>query len=206
MKSNFEQNSRSAAVEAVERRWREKNAAVRKTERRRVFGRILAVGAVLLGGGAALFIALSRLGYGGGLSLPSWRELVPAEQPLDMNERTHLDAFSEDLHRFKVDKLELWRTAPRAVKPKNASVGAVYHVFAEKKDGTCGLYRMTAKGNGAFAVEELTPFGNPIPMKLSDCNKARKGSLQLIEHEGKVYVCGAKSITAGQALLQRFIP
>lgn len=206
MRSNFEQNSRRAAVEAVERRWREKNAAIRKSGRRRAFGRMLAVGACLLGGGAALVVILPRLGYGGGVSLPSWRTWMSAEQSINEDERSHIDVFSANLHRFKVGKLELWRMAPRAVKPKNAAVGTVYHVLAEKKDGTCGLYRMTAKGDGVFAVAELTPFGKPIPMKLSDCNKTRKGALQLIEHEGTVYVCGAKDVAVGQALLQRFIP
>ena len=174
--------------------------------RRRAFGGILLVVACLLGGGTALFVALNRFGYMGRLSLPSWLAWIPAIQSLNAEERVHIDAFSANLRRFKVEKLELWRTAPRAVKPKNAVVGAAYHVLVEKKDGACGLYRMTAKGNGVFAVAELTPFGKPLPVKLSDFNKARKGTLQLIECEGTVYVCGAKNVAAGRLLLQRFIP
>lgn len=174
--------------------------------RRRAFGGILLVVACLLGGGTALFVALNRFGYMGRLSLPSWLAWIPAIQSLNAEERVHIDAFSANLRRFKVEKLELWRTAPRAVEPKNAVVGAAYHVLVEKKDGACGLYRMTAKGNGVFAVAELTPFGKPLPVKLSDFNKARKGTLQLIEREGTVYVCGAKNVAAGRLLLQRFIP
>lgn len=204
MKSNFEEQSKIAAVAAVERRWREKEEANKKNARRARYQRFMLFLGLLIIGVGGTFAALYKLGYITSFRLPTWDSLMQSKGA-DKEGLAQLDAFTDILQRFKADTINLWREAPSEIKPQSAAVGTVYHILLEKKKGGLGLYRMTSKGAGNFTVEEIVPFRKPITIKMSECKGARQGALQLIEHADKVYVSGTDTVSDGYTLRKRLL-
>lgn len=205
MKSNFEEESKLAAVAAVERRWQDKEAAQRKSKRAASFQRFGAIAALCAIGIVGAAVVLYKLGYGEGVSLPEWTHISFFDKGVDEAGLSHIDSFTDILERFKTPEIKVWRKIPQEIKPKNAKAGAVYYILLEKKNGSYGVYRMTAKGDGAFTVEEFMPLRKPIPIKMSEYKKACEGVLQLIEHAGEVYIRGTSDVAEGQSYRQRLL-
>lgn len=205
MKSNFEEESKLAAVAAVERRWQDKEAAQRKGKRSASLQRWGAIIALCAIGFVGAAVVLYKFGYGEGVSLPEWAQINLFDKGVNEKELSHIDSFTDILERFKAPEIKVWRKISKELKPKNAKAGAVYHILLEKKNGICGVYRMTAKGDGAFTVEEFAPLRKPMPIKMSEYKKACEGVLQLIEHAGEVYIRGTSDIAQGQNLRQRLL-
>lgn len=208
MRNRFEDSAQQAAVEAVERRWSQKNATARRAKRMSTLKsclRSLILLAVLLGGG--LFAARHL-----GLDVPcvafpddAIRRIFGSGKRLKETERAHISAFTGALETFVCSDILPWKTAPQEIRPKHAPRGFTYRMLIERKGGACGVYEMVANGKGGVSVRELLPMGQPMKVTLADFRKAKVGAVYLIACGGKVYVSGAETGEAGVALVRRLL-
>lgn len=208
MQSSFEGSAQRAAVEAVERRWAQRNAAARRTARTSVakscLGWLLLLGALLAGGAYAVRHF--------GLDVSDFspfrfvkRQVLGVGDDLTEAERARIDAFAGALAAFDRSDILPWKSAPQEVRPKHAPGGFTYRMLIERIGGTCGIYEMVANGKGGVSVYELSPMGKPMKVTLADFNRAKGGSVYLIDCGGKVYVCGAGTGEAGVAFARRLL-
>ena len=208
MQSSFEGSAQQAAVEAVERRWVQRNAAVRRTTRtsaaKSCLGWLLLLVALLAGGAYALrHFGMDLSSFA--LSEDVKRQILGVGEGLTEAERVRIDAFAEALAAFDRSDILPWKSAPQEVRPKHAPGGFTYRMLVERKAGACGIYEMVANGKGGVSVSELSPMGKPMKVALADFNRAKVGGVYLIACAGKVYVCGADTGEAGVAFARRLL-
>lgn len=208
MRNSFEGSAQQAAVEAVERRWAQRNAAVRRTARtsaaKSCLAWLLLLVALLAGG----VVALRQFGTdlsNFALSEDVKRQILGVGEGLTDADRTHIEAFAEALAAFDRSDILQWKSAPQEVRPKHAPGGFTYRMLVEKSGGICGIYEMVANGKGGVSVYELSPMGKPMKVTLADFNRAKVGGVYLTACGGKVYVCGADTGEAGVAFARRLL-
>ena len=205
MKSNFEKSAQQAAVDAVEARWARNNATAKRISRGKSLKSFFAyvfLTLILIAGG---FYALSYCGC----EIPSFDsvdEMLLSLLPRGMCDKDleHLDSYVKSINRFKVGKIKLWKDAPEMIKPKNASSGLRYFIFAPKKNGGLGLYEAVANGRGGMKMLEIIPTGLSVEITMSQFKESKNGAY-LIECGGEIFVCGANSPDAGENLVRKFI-
>lgn len=124
---------------------------------------------------------------------------------LKESDRSRIDAFADALAAFDVPEILPWKAAPQEARLKRAPEGFTYRMLVEKKGGGCGIYEMTANGEGGLSVRELSPMGKPAKVSLAAFNAAKADGVYLTACGGKVYVCGADDAAAGVAFVRRLL-
>lgn len=203
MQGQFEESLRSAAVNAVERRWAAGENARRRDSRarlRRLVIRVtlLVVSLMALGIFAARHFGIEiPLPFTGGVTwTPPWKGLTDAE-------RGHVNSFMDAIRLFGEGDILPWKDAPQNIRPKHAPQGCTYLALVERRGGICGLYEMVADGKGRLSISELSPMNKPVETTLADFKHERVGSVYLILCDGKVYVCGTDNPEDGIAFARR---
>ena len=203
MQGQFEESLRSAAVNAVERRWAAEENARKRASRAR--SRSLAIrvalfvtSLVVLGIFAARHFGIEiPLPFSGDVTwMPSWKGLTDAE-------RGHVNSFMDAIKLFGEGDIIPWKEAPQNIRLKQAPQGCTYLSLVERRGGICGLYEMVADGEGHLSITELSPMSRPVKVTLADFKRERVGSVYLISCDGRVYVCGTDDPEEGIAFARR---
>lgn len=170
-KSDFEKGAQQAAVEAVERRWRQKNDAERRRRRRKRVKNIMA--------GMILFAGLLGVGW---FSVNYYEVDIPLLVPVDVRgvmsmvasgagpskaEVDRRSTYARLLSSFKGKEFALWRDAPASIKPRSATVGTRYLALCGTRDDK-RLYELVADGKGSMSVLSLSPISEPIEQGMRD--------------------------------------
>ena len=207
MKSSFEQRLANERVDAVERRWRQEDEAIRRVERAAALKRHTAYAflvALLLALGVGTWIYFDHE-MPVNVSVGEVKNYLQGGKSLSSTERTSVDDFTEALGQFDAPELRLWKDVPQKLRPRNAVRGLVYRMLIEKAGGVCGVYEMVADGKGGLEVSELVPTGKPVKTTLDDFNRAKASKVYLIRCQGAVYVGGTEDPAAGLKFLRGFL-
>lgn len=203
MQGQFEESLRSAAVDAVERRWGAEENARRRVARARL--RSLAIRVALLVTSLAVLgiFAVRHFGieiplpFSGGMTwMPPWKGLTDAE-------RGYVDSFVDAIKLFGEGDILPWKDAPQNIRLKHAPQGCTYLSLVERRGGICGLYEMVADGKGRLSITELSPMSRPAKVTFADFKRERVGSVYLIACDGRVYACGTDDPGEGIAFARR---
>lgn len=205
MQSRFEKDAQREAVEAVERRWEQKNAVARRAARAasvKFWFACLVIFVALVTGG--MFAARHF-----GIEFPNVREFIDFKHlvqkgGLTDSERANIDSFAAAIASFNGKEIHPWKSVPPEMRPKKAPAGFTYRMLIEKAGGLCGIYEMIADGNGGLSVRELNPVGKATKTTLAAFNKAKVGKVYLVACAGNVYVCGTNDAETGFAFLRRW--
>lgn len=154
-----------------------------------------------------LVLAAAALGYAyleGGLedlsSLEGLRNLMSSAMPKKY-ENPYIEGYSRVAAEFAKGELAYWKNAPKELRPKNAPAGTVYYALVPRERGF-DLYQL--KGGGA--VDEITPFGKPVPMTFADFKKSCDGKPYFIACAGRVFVGGGGDLKTMDELRKGLLP
>ena len=147
--SNFEADSKNAAVEAVERRWRAANAERKRIARNRWLKNVLTLAFLILiavvGGKFAADYFEIEIPVLAGLDWKGFCSTI-INDSISAEEITLRDGYANALDLFRGGDLSMWREAPEKVRPKGAARGTVYLALVVNEKEACSLFRMTANG------------------------------------------------------------
>lgn len=201
MLSDFEKKAQSAAVEAVERRWKLQHDAERRQLLRKKLGNLFAV-FVLLAGlmGVGYFVTRH---YGVEISIAEYFDLQGLGAKLNMGrtlskvEIDRRNEYARLLRSFSGRKCVLWQNAPATIRPETAAAGVRYLLLSsEKKDAR--LYEMVSNGQGSMSVAALSPLSVPMGLSVGKLRKVLKGKPFFILCEDVVYVGGCQDVELGR--------
>lgn len=195
-KSDFEKNAQQAAVEAVEKRWRQKNAAERRQRFRKRLGNLFAIVILLAGlvGVGCFAVRYFELD----IPIPTdfdTRDIVVGLGGGCETSKAEIDRRNEYvrlLASFKGKECIQWRDAPAAIKPKTAVAGVRYLVLCEER-GDKRLYELVSDGRGSMVVVALSPLTEPIRLEMKDFKEAVNGKPYFILCNDVLYVVGCKN-------------
>lgn len=206
--SEFEQSARHAAVEAVERRWKQKNDVEKRAIRKKrldSYLTILVLASVLCGLG---YFAVQQYGdtirdclgfdirdMGGVLSIGGLGHSADSERR---------ESYVTLIESFQGKECVLWRDAPRSVKPQSAQKGTRYLALVGDRSAA-RLFDLIANGSGGFTGKELSPVGSPTDVDMTKFNEIVAHKTYFIQCNDIVYVCGCKNVMQGKRQLKNLL-
>lgn len=204
MRSEFELGAKQAAVEAVERRYEMKAATERRARFRARLSACLSI-LILLAvlAGIACFVArYLNLDVPRFSDFSAWFSPGSALSESAKEELGRRDAYVRALMAFETGgELKMLRDAPADVKPKTARPGTRVLVLCGRDEGGTCLFEMEKMDAGTQVFRQLSPFSAPQKRKAARFQEAVAGRPYFLLHENVVYVCGAKDVEAGRAVL-----
>lgn len=206
--SDFEQSAQHAAVEAVERRWKQRHDAEMQALRKKRLNNSMAIFVLLSGLCGIGYYAVQR--YGDeihnliGFDIRDIAKMLPVCGLGSDADGKYRESYVAMVESFRDKECVLWRDAPSSVKPKFAPKGVKYLAIVADR-GALRLFDLMASGNGTFSGKELSPVGSPIEVDIAKFNEAVAHKPHFILCNEIVYVCGCKDLVQGKRLLKELL-
>ena len=206
--SDSEQNAKHAAVEAVERRWKQRHDAEKQALRRKRLNNCMAIFALLSGLCGIGYYAVQR--YGDeihnlvGFDIRDIAKLLLVGGLVSGKDGECRDTYVSLIESFRDKECALWRDAPSAVKPKSAQKGVKYLAIVGDR-GAVRLFDLSASGTGTFFGKELSPMWSPVEVDIAKFKEAVAHKTYFILCNEIVYVCGCKDLVQGKRLLRELL-
>ena len=203
--SDFEQSAQHAAVESVERRWKQRHDAEMRLRWKKRLNNCLAILVLLSGLCGVGYFAVQR--YGDeirnliGFDIRDIAKMLPVGGLGSSSDGECRESYVALIESFRDKECVLWRDAPSSVKPKSAQKGTRYLALVGDR-GAVRLFDLIASGNGAFAGKELSPVGSPVDVDVTKFNEGVANKTYFILCNDIVYVCGCKDIAQGKRQLK----
>lgn len=206
--SNFEQNAQHAAVEAVERRWKQRHDAEMRLLRKKRINNCMAI-----------LVLLSGLCGGGYFAVQQYGEEIRDLIGFDIRDIVKMlpigglgsgadgecrESYVALIESFQDKECVLWRDAPNSVKPKSAQMGTRYLALVGDR-GAVRLFDLAVNERGVLSGKELSPVGSPVDVNMTKFNEVVAHKTYYILCKDIVYVCGSKDLAQGKRLLKELL-
>ena len=206
--SKFEQSAQHAAVEAVERRWKQRHDAEMRLRRKKRLNNCLAI-LVLLSGlcGGGYFVVQQ---YGDevrsltGFDVRDVAKMLPIGGLGSGADGGNRESYVALIESFRDKKCVLWRDAPNLVKPKSAQKGTRYLALVGDR-GAMRLFDLAVNERGVLSGKELSPVGVPVEVNMTKFNEVVARKTYFIQCNDIVYVCGCKDLAQGTRHLKELL-
>jgi len=194
--SDIEKGAKQAVVDAVEARWKRQDQLNRHLARRATLRSVLSVLLLLiLCGGVFWYLVESGI-----VQKPQVIETVQEKlSPAPSFQKRYLDLSATFREK---EPLGPWTSAPASLRPKNASVGTIYHALVARQPVGYDLYEIIVEAKGKLSYYILSPIAEPVRVTAADFKVASSAGY-LIEREGAVYICGKMTDASVQKLQKR---
>ena len=203
--SDFEQSAQHAAVEAVERRWKQRHDAEMRLLRKKRLNNCLAILVLLAGLCGVGCFAVQQ--YGDrirdfiGFDIRNVAGMLSFGGSESAGDGESHEAYVALIESFRDKECVLWRDAPSSIKPKSAQKGVKYLALVGDR-GAVRLFELTASGEGGFSGRELSPVGSPVDIGKTKFNKVVEHKTYFILCNDIVYICGCKELARGKRQLK----
>ena len=203
--SDFEQSAQHAAVEAVERRWKQRHDAEMRLRWKKRMGNCLAILVLLSGLCGVGYFAVQH--YGDEIRNLIGFDVRDVAKMLSLGGlgfsagEECRESYVALIESFRDKECVLWRDAPSSVKPKSAQKGTRYLALVGDR-GAARLFDLIANGSGGFFGRELSPVGRPVDIEMIKFNKVVEHKTYFILCNDIVYICGCKDISQGKRQLK----
>ena len=195
MYSEYEENARRAAVEAVERRWERQNAIARKSRRAAGLGWWGLAVVFMLGLCGALIVTVPHFRDAVSDFVKRWNpDNEVSAAPYGVVNAELLGRYCQAVESFATGRSLRWRDAPADIKPNTAKAGKAYPALVEYSSGGYDIYEITTLGEGRVSVALLSPQVKPVTVPMEAFSKACSGRKYFISYEGVIYACGKAAI------------
>lgn len=206
--NNFEQSAKHAAVEAVERRWKQRHDAEMQALRKKRLNNCMAIFVLLSGLCGIGYYAVQR--YGDeirnliGFDIRGIVKMLPVCGFGAGADGEYRESYVTMVESFLDKECVLWCDAPKSVKPKFAQKGVKYLAIVADR-GAVRLFDLSASGNGTFSGKELSPVVGPVDVDIAMFNGAVAHKTYFILCNEIVYVCGCRDLVQGKRLLKELL-
>lgn len=203
--SDFEQSAQHAAVEAVERRWKQRHDAEMRLIWKKRLNTCLAVLVLLSGLCVGGYFAVQQ--YGDeirnliGFDVRDVAKILPVDGLGFGADGECRESYVALIESFQDKECVLWRDAPSSVKPKSAQKGTRYLALVGDR-GAARLFDLAVNEGGVLSGKELSPVGRPVEVDMAKFNEAVAHKTYFIRCNGIVYVCGCKDLAQGKSQLR----
>lgn len=206
--SKFEQSAQHAAVEAVERRWKQRHDAEMRLRRKRRLNNCLAILVLLSGLCGIGWFAVRQ--YGDeirrltGFDVRDVAKMLPIGGLGSGADGESREAYVALIESFRGKECVLWRDAPNSVKPKSAQKGTRYLALVGDR-GAVRLFDLAVNERGVLSGKELSPVGGPVEVDMAKFNEDVAHKTYFIQCNDIVYVCGSKDLAQGTRHLKELL-